>query len=188
MCLVTDMRMSWALSRSLLLAELTNMPSSSVVELPDDKRLCRPTRPFQPRPGEALWTKHTHRPVKVREFMVKSNCLSVGTFTLQHTVEANFALLANLTYWRSLALEKCNLCVIQCLVFFYLQRGNFFPRSNVTSRGSSCHVFTLGDWNSSHTEFNTVYWSPKGFKPQASRWNLTTCPEHKQKHGRSGHG
>lgn len=59
-CLVTDMRMSCALSRSLLLAELTKIPSSSVVELPDDKRLCRPTRPFQPRPGELLPTKHTH--------------------------------------------------------------------------------------------------------------------------------
>lgn len=62
MHLATDMRMSWALSRSLLLAELTKMPSSSVVELLDDKRLCRPTRPFQPRPGEPLWTKR--RPIK----------------------------------------------------------------------------------------------------------------------------
>lgn len=53
----TDMRMSCALSRSLLLAELMKMPSSSVVELLDDKRLCRPTRPFQPRPGEALQTE-----------------------------------------------------------------------------------------------------------------------------------
>lgn len=55
--LVTDMRMSCALSRSLLLAELTKMPSSSVVELLDDRRLCLPTRPFQPRPGELLQAK-----------------------------------------------------------------------------------------------------------------------------------
>lgn len=54
---VTDMRMSCALSRSLLLAELMKMPSSSAVEPLDSKRLCRPTRPFQPRPGELLQLK-----------------------------------------------------------------------------------------------------------------------------------
>lgn len=58
---VTDMRMSCALSRSLLLVELTKMPSSSAMELLDDKRLCRPTRPFQPRPGEALQTEAAPR-------------------------------------------------------------------------------------------------------------------------------
>lgn len=58
---VTHMRMSCALSRSLLLAELMKMPSSSVVELLEDNRLCRPTRPFQPRPGEALHTQPAPR-------------------------------------------------------------------------------------------------------------------------------
>lgn len=52
---VTDIRMSCARSRSLLLAEFMKMPSSSVVEVLDDVR--RPTRPFQPRPGEALQTE-----------------------------------------------------------------------------------------------------------------------------------
>lgn len=58
---MTDMRMSCALSKSLLLAELMKMPSSSVAELLDERRLCRPTRPFQPRPGEALHTEPSSR-------------------------------------------------------------------------------------------------------------------------------
>lgn len=60
MC-ATHMRMSCALSRSLLLAELMKMPSSSVAELLEANRLCRPTRPFQPRPGEALHTQPAPR-------------------------------------------------------------------------------------------------------------------------------
>lgn len=50
----TDIRMSWARSRSLLLAELTKMPSSSAGE-----RLLRPGRPFQPRLGELLRGNNT---------------------------------------------------------------------------------------------------------------------------------
>lgn len=160
---VTDMRISWALSRSLLLAELTKMPSSSVVEPLDDKRLCRPTRPFQPRPGEPLWTKHTHTHTDQWTWFIYEN--------------PNFihyaALVWELLHYKTLLKQtcKCNLCII------FICKGDILPPT-----GAAVSMF-FHEWNSSHTESDTVYWSFKGFKPQASRWNQTTCPEHKQKQG-----
>lgn len=57
------MRMPWALSRSLLLVEFTNTPSSSSREPVDDMRPDLPLRPFQPTLKLSLMghtQRHTH--------------------------------------------------------------------------------------------------------------------------------